>query len=116
MAKANTGRTTVADLEVRLSALEAVSEERWSNHEKRAEEIWKGFKDNLKDNTLRLQMLNDQYLTQPAECMKTVDEKVEKQVKGFKKSFWTILTFIFVGVPTLLFAIFQLAQLIISKI
>lgn len=106
----------MADLETRLAALEAIFAERWINHEKRADELWKDFKDTLKDSTLRLQMLNDQYLTRPAECMKEVDEKVDKEVKGLKSSFWKILSFIFVGVPTLLFAIFQLAQLIISKI
>lgn len=107
---------TIGDLDTRLTALEAMFDERWRNHEKRFEETWATIKDELKDCTLRLQVIHDQQLTQHEEFMNEVDEKIDKKTTATNGKMWKILGFIFVAVPTLFFAIFQLAQILLTAI
>ena len=103
---------TIADVDARLQTLEALFDERWTTHEKHASERWTDVQSIMKDIDLKLRLLQDQSLVLPAE----VDARIKKKILEFKNSFWKMIGFMFVCVPTLLYAVFELANLLVSKL
>ena len=110
-------------IEQRLTTLDIKFEERWKHHEKRFDEIYIEIRTSLKDLSLKLQIMQERFLSQHETCMNEVDRKIketesrnEKGIDQAEKKMWKVVTVILVAIPTLFYAIYQLASLIVTAV
>jgi hypothetical protein len=110
-------------IDQRLTTLDTKFEERWKHHEKRFDEIYTEIRSSLKDLGLKLQIMQERFLAQHENCMGEVDRKLhetelktEKGIDQAEKKMWKLLTVILVAIPTLFYAIYQLATVLVSSV
>jgi hypothetical protein len=110
-------------IDQRLTTLDTKFEERWKHHEKRFDEIYVEIRSSLKDLGLKLQIMQERFLSQHETCMNEVDrkfhdteQKTEKSIDQAEKKMWKLLTFMVVAIPTLFYVISQLAIFLITAV
>ena len=119
-------------LDQRFNSLDIKFEERWKAHEKRFDEIYNEIRTSLKDLSLKLQIMQERFLSQHETCMNEVDRKLketektntqehkdtekkcEKNINETEKKMWKLVTFIIIAIPTLFYVISQVAAFFIT--
>jgi t-SNARE complex subunit (syntaxin) len=119
-------------IDQRLTNLDIKFEERWKAHEKRFDEIYFEIRTSLKDLILKLQIMQDRFLSQHETCMNEVDHKLrdtekkcekknedtekkfEKGVGETEKKMWKLVTIMIIAIPTLFYVISQVAIFFIT--
>jgi hypothetical protein len=107
-------------------------EERWKAHEKRFDEIYNEIRISLKDLILKLQIIQERFLSQHEACMNEIDRKLketenknnryikenekkcEKSISETEKKMWKLVGFIIIAIPTLFYVISQVAAFFIT--
>ena len=115
------------DLEKRLTRLEARYDEKWQSHEKASDMSFDDVKMGIKNLAMQLQVVQDKCINQPHYCIKEfdcklenlktyIDKQVEKtdatvkeQIRDSERKVWTILSFVTLGIPTIMIAIYAVA-------
>lgn len=108
-------------IDQRLIKLEAIFDERWNIYTKHYDDTWQDQKVALKDLGLKIQVMQERFMSQHEICMNEIDDKMKElesemnaKIDKSEKRTWTIASFILIGIPTLFFAIYQAAMLLIS--